>query len=45
MPPFAQQLSDEDVAAVVGYIRQSWSNQASAVQPADVGNYRHTPID
>ncbi len=45
MPPFAQQLNDEDVAAVVGYIRQSWSNQAGAVQAADVGTYRHTPID
>jgi mono/diheme cytochrome c family protein len=45
MPPFAQQLSDEDVAAVVSYIRQSWSNQAGAVQAADVSTYRHTPID
>jgi len=45
MPPFAQQLNDADIAAVVGYIRQSWSNQAGAVQPADVGRYRHTPID
>jgi mono/diheme cytochrome c family protein len=45
MPPFAQSLSDADVAAVVGYIRQSWSNRAAAVQPADVGNYRHTPVD
>jgi mono/diheme cytochrome c family protein len=45
MPPFAQQLNDEDVAAVVGYIRQSWSNRAGAVQPADVGSYRHTPVD
>ncbi|EIL97126.1 alcohol dehydrogenase [Rhodanobacter thiooxydans] len=45
MPPFAQQLSDADVAAVVGYIRQSWSNKAAAVQPADVGNYRNTPVD
>ncbi|MES1153885.1 MAG: cytochrome c, partial [Rhodanobacter sp.] len=45
MPPFAQQLNDEDVAAVVGYIRQSWSNKAGVVQPADVGSYRHTPVD
>ncbi|WEN15799.1 cytochrome c [Rhodanobacter sp. AS-Z3] len=45
MPPFAQQLNDEDVAAVVGYIRQSWSNKAGAVKPADVSTYRHTPID
>jgi mono/diheme cytochrome c family protein len=45
MPPFAQQLSDADVAAVVSYIRQSWSNQAAAVQPTEVGKYRDTPVD
>lgn len=45
MPPFAQQLSDSDVAAVVTYIRQSWSNNASLVQERDVIKYRHTPID
>lgn len=45
MPPFAQQLSDSDVAAVVTYIRQSWSNKASLVQERDVIMYRHTPID
>ena len=45
MPPFAQQLSDEDVAAVVGYIRQSWSNKAGAVTPGEVSRYRHTPVD
>jgi mono/diheme cytochrome c family protein len=45
MPPFAQQLSDEEVAAVVNYIRQSWSNRASAVWPAEVGRLRHTPVD
>ncbi|WP_426661590.1 cytochrome c [Rhodanobacter aciditrophus] len=45
MPPFAQQLSDEEVAAVVNYIRQSWSNRAGAVWPAEVGRLRHTPVD
>ena len=45
MPPFAQQLSDADVAAVVTYIRQSWGNQAPLVQERDVIKYRHTPID
>ena len=45
MPPFAQQLSDADVAAVVTWIRQSWSNQGGAVQPGDVATYRHTPVD
>nr|WP_199046887.1 cytochrome c [Dyella sp. ASV24] len=45
MPPFAQQLSDADVAAVVSYIRRSWSNKASIVMERDVVKYRHTPID
>jgi mono/diheme cytochrome c family protein len=45
MPPYAQQLDDADVAAVVTYIRQAWSNRASAVQERDVSKYRHTPID
>ena len=45
MPPFAQQLSEEDVAAVVSYVRQSWSNKASAATPVQVSRYRHTPVD
>jgi len=45
MPPFAQQLSDADVAAVVTYIRRSWTNTASVVLERDVVKYRHTPID
>jgi mono/diheme cytochrome c family protein len=45
MPPYAQQLSDADVAAVVTYIRQAWSNHAPSVQERDVIKYRHTPID
>ncbi len=45
MPPFAQQLSDEDVAAVVNYIRQSWGNHAAPVLSADVSRLRHTPVD
>jgi Cytochrome c, mono- and diheme variants len=45
MPPFAQQLSDSDVSAVVSYMRRSWTNKASVVRPQDVSRYRHTPID
>jgi mono/diheme cytochrome c family protein len=45
MPPYAQELNDEEVATVVSYIRQSWSNKASAVRPSEVSTYRHTPID
>jgi mono/diheme cytochrome c family protein len=45
MPPFAQQLSDSDVAAVVSYIRQAWTNKAPILQERDVSKYRQTPID
>ena len=45
MPPFAQKLSDSDVAAVVSYIRRAWTNKAPIVQERDVSTYRQTPID
>lgn len=45
MPPFAQQLSDADVAAVVSYIRHAWSNHAAPVMERDVASYRHTPVE
>ena len=45
MPPFAQQLTDAEIAAVVTYIRQAWSNHAPAVLERDVSKYRHTPIE
>lgn len=44
MPPFAYTLNDEEVAAVVTYMRQSCGNRAAAVAPADVapmGQRRH----
>ena len=45
MPPFAQQLNDSEVSAVVSYIRHAWTNRASVVRPEDVSRYRHTPLD
>jgi mono/diheme cytochrome c family protein len=45
MPPFAQDLSDEQVAAVVTYIRQSWGNNAPAVAPVEVASARGVPVD
>lgn len=45
MPPFAQQLSDSEVAAVVSYVRRSWGNRGSLVRAEDVSRYRHTPSD
>jgi mono/diheme cytochrome c family protein len=45
MPPFAYMLSDQEVAEVATYVRQSWGNRASAVSPADVARYRSVPTD
>ena len=36
MPPFAQVLGQEDIAAVATYIRQAWGNAAPVVSTFDV---------
>jgi mono/diheme cytochrome c family protein len=40
MPPFAHQLSDEEIAALVSHLRRSWGHRASAVTALDVRRYR-----
>lgn len=40
MPPFATVLGDEDLAAVLSYVRNAWGNRASAVQPQDINRWR-----
>jgi cytochrome c oxidase cbb3-type subunit 2 len=40
MPPFAGQLSDEDIANIANYERSSWGNHAAHVTPADVAKVR-----
>jgi mono/diheme cytochrome c family protein len=45
MPPFAYTLSDQEVADVVTYMRQSWGNRASAVSGVEVAKYRTVPVD
>jgi mono/diheme cytochrome c family protein len=44
MPPFAQVLSDEDIAAVVTYIRVAWGNRGLPVTGADVNALRSAPL-
>ena len=36
MQPFKLTLSDAEIAAVITYVRNSWGNKASDVQPAEV---------
>jgi mono/diheme cytochrome c family protein len=45
MPPFAQSLSDDEVAAVVTYIRASWGNGGAAVSATEANNLRTAPLD
>jgi mono/diheme cytochrome c family protein len=40
MPPWADQLNDREVAAVMTYVRSSFGNDASAVKPALVAEIR-----
>lgn len=43
MPPFAHVLNDEEVAAVISYIRSAWGNRAELVSPSIVARYRGVP--
>ena len=36
MPAWGQQMSNDDIAKAITYIRSSWGNKASAVTEADV---------
>jgi mono/diheme cytochrome c family protein len=44
MPPFAQSLSDDEVAAVVTYIRVSWGNHGAPVSAAEANGLRSAPL-
>ena len=45
MPPFSHVLNDNEVAAVVSYLRASWGNKAPPVTAAQVNDYRSVPLD
>lgn len=36
MPPFAHELNDEELAAVISYVRNAWGHQAAPVSALDV---------
>jgi len=44
MPPFATALNDEEIAAVVTFMRRSWGNGASPVSPLEVSRSRGPTI-
>ncbi|HWE75690.1 MAG TPA: c-type cytochrome [Stellaceae bacterium] len=45
MPPFAGLLSDDQVAAVVTYIRTAWGNHGSAITARQANELRAVPLD
>ncbi|HWJ96079.1 MAG TPA: c-type cytochrome [Telluria sp.] len=44
MPPFAQELSDADIANVVTYIRTAWGNRGAPVSVRDVNRLRAATV-
>ena len=45
MPPFAQSLSDDEVAAVVTYVRTAWGNRGAPVSARDANALRSAHLD
>jgi mono/diheme cytochrome c family protein len=45
MPPYGPIMSDDEVAAVVTYIRASWGNMGVPVRPGEVSRYRGVPLE
>lgn len=45
MPPFAGTLSDNEVAAVVTYIRTSWGNRGAAISASDANQLRSAALN
>ena len=45
MPPFAQQLNDREVGALVSYVRNAWGHRASGVEVRAVNVLRPLPVD
>lgn len=40
MPSYAWKLSDQQIAAVASYVRQSWGNKAGTVERSEVSEVR-----
>jgi mono/diheme cytochrome c family protein len=45
MPAFSWILNDDQVAAVVTYIRNSWGNSAAGITAGDVGRTRSALVE
>ena len=40
MPPWKEQLSDEDIAATLSYVRNEWGNRAPVIRPEQISKIR-----
>ena len=40
MPAFGRRLSDDEIAALLSFVRSSWGNEAEAIDPSDVSEVR-----
>jgi mono/diheme cytochrome c family protein len=45
MPPFAHTLSDDEIAAVVSFVRTAWGNRGAPVSARDANALRAAPLD
>jgi mono/diheme cytochrome c family protein len=45
MPPFAQDLSDSEIAAVVTFIRTAWGNRGAPVNAREVNQLRSATVE
>jgi mono/diheme cytochrome c family protein len=45
MQPFSAELNDNEIAAVVSYVRNSWGNSAGFADPEEVARFRGAPAE
>ncbi|HEY4373398.1 MAG TPA: cytochrome c [Burkholderiales bacterium] len=45
MPPFRLVMNNDEAAAVVTYVRNSWGNQAGMVSSVEVGQFAAVPVE
>lgn len=45
MPPFGNTLNDQEIAALISYIRNAWGNQGALVSAGQVNRYREVSLD
>lgn len=44
MPPFSDELNDQEIADLLTYLRSSWGNEARPIPAAEVARHRQGPL-